>query len=122
MADARRAIDAHGATEAGLSKIVDSIARLAKTPGLIEDANLHQIHGSGLIGQKTLASEGRDGINLYLTRFEPEAKTPVHDHSTWGVVYVLEGLDRYARWEGWMMEPRPRRRDSDCLRAETAGR
>jgi len=99
LADARHAIDARGVTDAGLSEIGASLARLAKTPGLIDGTGMHPIHGSALMSQRTLASEGPDGINLYLSRFERGAKTPVHDHSTWGVVHVLEGRDRHVHWE-----------------------
>ncbi len=99
LADARHAIDARGVTDAGLSEIGASLAQLAKTPGLIDGTGMHPIHGSPLMSQRTLASEGPDGINLYLSRFERGAKTPVHDHATWGVVHVLEGRDRHIRWE-----------------------
>lgn len=46
-----------------------------------------------------LASDGPERINLYLTRLQPGAETPVHDHATWGVVYVIKGQDRHVRWE-----------------------
>lgn len=99
LADARRALDARGVSEAGLSEIAASMARLAGSPGLVGMSDLRPIHGSASMGQRVLASEGPEGINLYLSRFEPGAKTPVHDHSTWGVVHVLEGRDRHVRWE-----------------------
>lgn len=99
MADARRALDAHGVSETGLSEITKSLARLADTPGLIERAKLYEMHGSASMGRQTLASEGPDGVNLYLSRLAPGAKTPVHDHTTWGALHVIEGQDRYVRWE-----------------------
>lgn len=98
MAEARHAIDAHGVSDAGLSQVAASMERLAGTPGLIDGTGMHPIHGSALMSQRTLASEGPDGINLYLSRFDPGAKTPVHDHATWGVVHVLQGHDRHVRW------------------------
>lgn len=99
MSDARRAIAVHGASKAGLSEIAETMGRLAGTPGLIDGAGLHSIHGNASIGQRVLASDGPEGLNLYLSKLEPDAKTPVHDHSTWGVVHVLEGRDRHVRWE-----------------------
>jgi predicted metal-dependent enzyme (double-stranded beta helix superfamily) len=46
-----------------------------------------------------LASRGDDSLSLFLTRFEPGHATPVHDHQTWGVLYVLEGRDHYTHWD-----------------------
>ncbi len=39
------------------------------------------------------------GPVLGLRWFPPGVATPVHGHDGWGVVYVLDGEDRYERWE-----------------------
>jgi predicted metal-dependent enzyme (double-stranded beta helix superfamily) len=98
MADARRAIDTHGVTDKAMSQIQEALSRLAQTPGLMERAELRELHDSAAMGVDMLASESTDGICLYLVRFAPNTETPVHDHLTWGVVHVLEGQDRYVRW------------------------
>lgn len=34
-----------------------------------------------------------------LLRLPDDAPTPVHNHNTWGVAVVIEGMNRYWRWE-----------------------
>lgn len=98
MRDARNAIDAHGVSDEAMIRIQESLARLAQLPGLIDQAAMEDLHGSAQMGVQMLASEGVDGICLYLVRFAPNVETPVHDHLTWGVIHVLEGRDRYVGW------------------------
>jgi len=38
-------------------------------------------------------------MTLMLSRFSPDAATPVHDHKSWGVACVVRGRDRYMHWE-----------------------
>jgi predicted metal-dependent enzyme (double-stranded beta helix superfamily) len=98
MAEARRAIDADGVTDAAMRRIQQALRALATTPGLLEQAALAGLHGSGA-GAAALASEGIDGLTLMLARFPPDAPTPVHDHGSWGVSCVVAGRDRYVHWE-----------------------
>ncbi len=98
IAKARRAIDEHGVTESAMRQIQAALHELAQAPGLHEHASLQELHRSGAAAA-ILASEGLDGLTLVFARFPPDAPTPIHDHSTWGVAYVIEGHDRYTHWE-----------------------
>ena len=43
---------------------------------------------------------GEDGRGaLMLLRLPDDAPTPVHNHNTWGVARVIEGVNHYWRWE-----------------------
>jgi predicted metal-dependent enzyme (double-stranded beta helix superfamily) len=98
MAEARRAIDEHGVTETAMRRIQVALHKLAHTPGLQDHTSLRELHRSGAAAL-VLASEGLEGLTLVLARFPPDAPTPVHDHSTWGVAYVMAGHDRYIHWQ-----------------------
>lgn len=38
------------------------------------------------------------GLTLVRSRFDPDEPTPIHSHSTWGVVGVYAGRDRHEAW------------------------
>lgn len=98
LKQARRVIDQHGVSEAAMRDIQAALHRLAQIPDLKDHVSLQELHRSGAAAT-VLASEGRDGLTLVYARFPPEAPTPVHDHSTWGVAYVVAGHDHYVHWE-----------------------
>ncbi len=98
MAEARRAIDEHGVTETAMRRIQAALHKLAQISGLHDHASFQELHRSGAAAS-VLASEGPEGLTLVFARFPPDAPTPVHDHNTWGVAYVMEGHDRYIHWE-----------------------
>lgn len=98
LAEASRAIARYGVTDSAMVQIQAALARLAAEPTLKDHARLQQIHGSPTSNAALLASRGDDSLSLFLTRFQPGHSTPVHDHQTWGVLYVLEGRDHYVHW------------------------
>ena len=98
LIEARQAIDEHGVSERGMQAIQSVLHRLASTPGLGEAVTLQELH-SGSAAVAVLASEGSDGITLMYGRFSPDQPTPIHDHGSWGVAYVLSGRDRYIHWK-----------------------
>ena len=99
VAEARRAVDAHGVSDSAMQLIREALRRLAETPGLEDHAGrLRELHGSDAAAT-VLASEGPEGLTLVLGRFLPDAPTPVHDHGSWGIIYVLKGHDRYVHWQ-----------------------
>ena len=55
-------------------------------------------HGMDIRGGE-LHKQPDGTLALMLARFPHEAETPIHNHHSWGVVCVVAGLDRYARWE-----------------------
>jgi predicted metal-dependent enzyme (double-stranded beta helix superfamily) len=98
LIEARQAIDEHGVSDTAMQAIQKALGKLASTPGLGEAASLQELHRSGAAAS-VLASEGADGITLVYGRFPPDQPTPVHDHGSWGVAYVLAGQDRYIHWK-----------------------
>ena len=99
IAESRRAIDSHGVSDTAMNLISDVLRQLGDTPGLKDHASrlqaLHQSDAAATV----LASEGPTGLTLVLARFPPDEPTPVHDHGSWGIIYVLEGHDRYVHWQ-----------------------
>lgn len=96
---ARQAVNKYGVTDSAMMQIQSALAKLASKPSLKERAKYEHLHGSAGANAALLASEGDDGISLFIARFNSGQATPVHDHLTWGVVYVLEGRDHYIHWE-----------------------
>lgn len=96
--EARMAVDQYGLSETAMQAVQEALRQLASTPGLGEAASLQELHRSGAAAS-VLASEGADGITLVYGRFPPDQPTPVHDHGSWGVAYVLAGQDRYIHWK-----------------------
>lgn len=97
MAGARRAVNEKGVTEAAMGDICGVLARLAQEPNLKNAYAMSNLHGGGATSV-VLASESDDGLTLRLSRLEPGRPTPVHDHGSWAVAYVVEGRDRYVHW------------------------
>jgi predicted metal-dependent enzyme (double-stranded beta helix superfamily) len=98
VAEAMEILAQHGPTDEGLRAVGERLRRLARQPGIIREEHLASLHGSG--STATILHEGQDGsCALMLARFPAEAPTPVHNHNSWGVVCVVQGRDRYLRWE-----------------------
>jgi len=98
MAEARQAVTELGVTEPAMQRIQTALRRLAETPGLRERSDLRELHGGGAAAA-VLASDGKEDLTLILTRFEPGKATPIHDHGSWAVAYLVEGRERYVQWE-----------------------
>lgn len=98
MALARSALDEFGVSETAIQRIQIALGKLAQAPGLKEYARMSEVHSSG-VGAAVLASEGIEGLTLVFARFPKEPATPIHDHQTWGVIYVVEGYDMYTHWD-----------------------
>ena len=87
MAEARRAVDELGVTDAAMKRIQAALGQLAQAPGLKDRPDLSGLHGSTTTKAVVLASEGDDGLTLILVRFTAAAPTPIHDHGTWAVAH-----------------------------------
>lgn len=96
LAIANRAIAQFGVTDSAMSLMQAALAKLARQSMLKDNAKLQEIHGSPKSNAAVLASRGDDSVTLFLARFERGEATPLHDHQTWGIVYVLEGRDHYV--------------------------
>jgi predicted metal-dependent enzyme (double-stranded beta helix superfamily) len=97
FADARAVLEEHGVTDEGLRAIGELLRAVASEPW-VREVELAPKHG-GASESKVLRSEGAEGLTLTLARFKAERATGVHDHGSWGVACVVDGQDRYQRWE-----------------------
>jgi 3-mercaptopropionate dioxygenase len=96
MARARELLAA-GADEASLDAVGHLLAEAAREPGFITEGEMRSLHGAE--SSFTILQSDPDGLTLMLSRFAPDAPTPVHDHKSWGVACVVRGRDRYTHWE-----------------------
>src|SRR5680860_1505156 len=87
--------DDHGTNRAEIARLIQE---LAMQPDILPDVGLARLHDTG--STATILHQGEDGRGaLMLLRLPGEAPTPVHNHNTWGVAVVIEGTNRYWRWE-----------------------
>jgi len=91
-------LDADDGTGANRQEIARLIRELALQPGIRPEVDLERLHDAG--STATILHQGEDGRGaLMLLRLPDDAPTPVHNHNTWGVAVVIEGVNRYWRWE-----------------------
>lgn len=96
MAKARKLL-ADGVTDQSLQAVGRLLVESSREPGFVTAGEMQSLHGSE--SSFTLLQSDPDGLTLMLSRFSPEAPTPVHDHKSWGVACVIQGRDRYRHWE-----------------------
>jgi len=88
----------NGDTFAGIAEELRRLGeRLGERLGSVVDDRLGGLHGSS--ASASIVGEHADSSVLMLVRFPANAPTPVHNHNSWGVVFVARGRDRYERWE-----------------------
>jgi predicted metal-dependent enzyme (double-stranded beta helix superfamily) len=97
FADVRAVLAEKGLTDAGLAAAGQLVAAVATEPW-VREVELAPKHG-GASESRVLRSDGPDDLTLTLARFKVERDTGVHDHGSWGVAVVVDGQDRYQRWE-----------------------
>ena len=97
FADVRMVLRQHGVTDAVLEAAGRLVAELAVEPW-VKQVELAPKHG-GASESRVLRSDGPEDLTLTLARFKAERATGVHDHGSWGVAVVVDGQDRYQRWE-----------------------
>ncbi len=79
-------------------EIARLLQELALQRDILPPVELARLHDAG--STATILHQGDDGRGaLMLLRLPDEAPTPVHNHNTWGVAAVIEGTNRYWRWE-----------------------
>jgi predicted metal-dependent enzyme (double-stranded beta helix superfamily) len=97
FADVRAVLAEKGVSDAGLAEAGQLLAVVAAEPW-VREVELAPKHG-GASESRVLRSDGPDDLTLTLARFRVEQATGVHDHGSWGVAVVVDGHDRYQRWE-----------------------
>jgi hypothetical protein len=95
LEDAER-LAKNGYAEDAVVAIIEKLGQLASTADFVTGTELGGLHAGA--AQAEVLGRGSAGSILMLGRFPSDAPTPVHNHNSWGVVYVLEGRDRYERW------------------------
>jgi predicted metal-dependent enzyme (double-stranded beta helix superfamily) len=95
--EARAALRAQGLSDAGMEAAGRLLAALAVEPW-VRGVELAPKHG-GMSESRVLRTDGPEDLTLTLARFKAERPTGVHDHGSWGVACVVDGFDRYQRWE-----------------------
>lgn len=96
MSKARQML-AGGVDERRLGEVGNLLQESASKPGFVTEREMQTLHGSE--SSFTILQTDPDGMTLMLSRFSPEAPTPVHDHKSWGVLCVVRGRDRYLHYE-----------------------
>lgn len=97
MTKVRESVNEFGVTEEGMLSIKSALEQLARVPELTEQ-EVREIHGGG-VASTVLSSDGDNDLTLILARFEGGVATPIHDHSTWAVAFLVKGRERYTHWE-----------------------
>src|SRR5215207_2721341 len=97
FADVRAVLAEKGLNDTGLEAAGRLLADVATEPW-VQEVELAPKHG-GASESRVLRSDGPDDLTLTLARFKVERPTGVHDHGSWGVAAVVDGQDRYQRWE-----------------------
>ncbi len=97
-ADAMEILAQQGHAPEARAEIRALLERLAQQPKILPDVALDRLHTTG--STATILHEGPDGEGaLMLLALPDTAPTPIHNHNTWGVACVIEGTNRYWRWE-----------------------
>ncbi len=106
--DVRTILDQRGPDEREFGPLVERMQELVRDPEVL--TSHHQFveaidrdqSGAGLhadTGRRSQVIYTDDtGLTLVRSRFDPEEATPIHSHSTWGVVGVYAGRDRHQAW------------------------
>lgn len=85
-------------TEASRQEIARLLQELALRPGILPTVALERLHNAATTA--TILHQGPDGRGaLMLLRLPAEQPTPIHNHNCWGVACVVQGRNRYWRWE-----------------------
>lgn len=95
MEQARRSI-ARGHGPAEREEIGRRLGELAGSDAISTSAIHARLHG--MSAEFTILAKDPEGPTLMLARFPETEPTPVHDHKSWGVAYVLSGRDRHLHW------------------------
>ncbi|MFT4039297.1 MAG: hypothetical protein QM692_14010 [Thermomicrobiales bacterium] len=97
-AQALAILNRDGDSPAARAHIQAALEALARTPEVLPEIALQQLHETG--STATILHQGPDGQGaLMLLRLPAEAPTPIHNHNTWGVACVVQGRNRYWNWE-----------------------
>lgn len=104
--DVRRILAEDGPSARGIDRLMGRMAALVRHPAVIAD-HAAFLATADSAGPGLYTDTGRrsqvlhtdpTGLTLVRSRFDPDEPTPIHSHSTWGVVGVYAGRDRHEAW------------------------
>jgi predicted metal-dependent enzyme (double-stranded beta helix superfamily) len=107
--DVRVILDEDGTTEVGLARLVERMRLLVRDPDILAThRQFVDSMSSGEASEELHTATGRrsqvvhtdaTGLTLVRSRFDPDEATPIHSHSTWGIVGVYAGRDWHQAWQ-----------------------
>ncbi len=86
----------HGPSREAFARVGTLLSSVAADPTLADPSGLAALHDSS--AGFTILGHGKHGSTLMVARFPADAPTPVHNHNSWGVIYVIQGRDRHILW------------------------
>jgi predicted metal-dependent enzyme (double-stranded beta helix superfamily) len=100
VSDVKSILAEKGPSEAGLGQIAQKMQDLSKRDDLFELGEYRPpTPGGNTIGSYRLHAEPDNTLIVSVSRFSHEHPTPVHTHSTWGVLCGYKGTDRYVQYD-----------------------
>jgi predicted metal-dependent enzyme (double-stranded beta helix superfamily) len=105
ISDVRLILAERGAGADGMQQLAERMRRLLREPA-VRAAHAGVLDGGDAGGvyrdtgrRSELLYTDETGLTLVRSRFDPDEPTPIHSHSTWGVVGVYAGRDRHQAWK-----------------------
>jgi len=104
ITDVKAILAEDGTSEPGMSRLVDRMGALTRDRDVLAT---HEAFTGSVAAGDGYADTGRrslilynddTGLTLVRSRFDPDEPTPIHSHSTWGVVGVYAGHDLHQAW------------------------
>lgn len=106
--DVRQILADEGPSEQGMGRLVERMRVLVRDPDVLatHEAFLDAItanaeapgHYAATGRQSQVVYTDDSGLTLIRSRFDPVEATPIHSHSTWGILGVYAGRDRHEAW------------------------
>ncbi|TMC53792.1 MAG: hypothetical protein E6J20_05205 [Chloroflexi bacterium] len=95
MARARLLL-AEGIDDKSLNAVGRLLAEVSTEPDFIPQTEMRSLHGGD--ATSAVLQTDPDGLTLMLGSFSAKEETPVHNHNSWGIACVVQGVDRYRHW------------------------
>jgi predicted metal-dependent enzyme (double-stranded beta helix superfamily) len=107
ISDVKQILADEGPSEPGIQQLINRMRVLVKDPVILESHQQFINAVNDVSKHDYFVDRGRKSIILYTdetgltlvrSRFDPGEPTPIHSHSTWGIVGVYAGRDRHQAW------------------------
>lgn len=103
--DVKRILAERGTDATGMQQLVARMRQLVRAPA-VRTAHAGVLNSSDAAGiyrdtgrRSEVLYTDATGLTLVRSRFDPDEPTPIHSHSTWGLVGVYAGRDRHQAWK-----------------------